>query len=171
MHTTSLAELNSLDREAFTRALGSIFEHSPWIPERAWNARPFETLDSLHGAMMRVVQDASAQEQLSLIQAHPDLAGKAALAGDLTAHSKGEQAGAGLDRLTSEEYVRFHTLNTAYGEKFGFPFILAVKGHTKESILEQFEERLPNDLETEQERALTEIYKIARFRLEAVVGA
>lgn len=169
MQTTSLAELNNLDREAFTRTLGGIFEHSPWIPERAWDARPFGSLGHLHDAMVQVVKEARPEEQLVLIRAHPDLAGKAALAGGLTEHSKGEQAGAGLDRLTPEEYERFHALNTAYQEKFGFPFILAVKGHTKASILASFEERLPNDLETERERALLEIYRIARFRLEALV--
>jgi 2-oxo-4-hydroxy-4-carboxy-5-ureidoimidazoline decarboxylase len=165
-----LSSLNRLDQEAFTRTLAGIFEHSPWIAEGSWRKRPFASVAELHQAMCDVVRDASEEKQLGLIRAHPDLAGKAALAGDLTDNSKLEQAGAGLDRLTGEEYKYFHELNDAYKQKFNFPFILAVKGHTKESILKSFEERLPNSLEAEKARALEEIYKIAGFRLEALLG-
>lgn len=168
--TLSLATLNTISREAFTGLLGGIFEDSPWVAEGAWQARPFENLSALHHAMVAVVQGAGADKQLELLCAHPDLAGKAALAGELTAASKSEQAGAGLDRLTPEEYTRFHALNDAYKAKFGFPFVLAVKGHTKESILTSFEERLPNAAATERRRALQEVAKIARFRLAALLG-
>jgi 2-oxo-4-hydroxy-4-carboxy-5-ureidoimidazoline decarboxylase len=164
-----LSALNSLDRETFVKTLGGIFEHSPWIAEDACHKRPFDSVAELHEAMRDAVRHASEEKQLGLILAHPDLAGKAALAGDLTDSSKREQAGAGLDRLTGEEYQRFHTLNNSYKEKFNFPFILAVKGHTQESILKSFEERLPNSLAAEKARALEEIYKIARFRLEALL--
>jgi 2-oxo-4-hydroxy-4-carboxy-5-ureidoimidazoline decarboxylase len=166
-----LDNLNNLDKESFINKLGGIFEHSPWVAEDSWHKKPFASVRELHRAMCDVVRQAPEEKQLSLIRAHPDLAGKAALAGDLTESSKREQAGAGLDRLTQEEYQRFHALNDAYKEKFNFPFILAVKGHTKESILKSFEERLPNSLEAEKARALEEIYKIASFRLEALLGS
>jgi 2-oxo-4-hydroxy-4-carboxy-5-ureidoimidazoline decarboxylase len=165
-----LDNLNNLDKESFINKLGGIFEHSPWVAEDSWHKKPFASVRELHRAMCDVVRQAPEEKQLSLIRAHPDLAGKAALAGDLTESSKREQAGAGLDRLTQEEYQRFHALNDAYKEKFNFPFILAVKGHTKESILTSFEERLPNSLVAEKARALEEIYKIAGFRLEALLG-
>jgi 2-oxo-4-hydroxy-4-carboxy-5-ureidoimidazoline decarboxylase len=166
-----LDNLNNLDQESFINKLGGIFEHSSWVAEDAWSKKPFASVAELHQAMCDVVRQAPEEKQLSLIRAHPDLAGKAALAGDLTESSKREQAGAGLDRLTQEEYQRFHRLNDAYKAKFDFPFILAVKGHTKESILKSFEERLPNSLEAEKNRALEEIYKIAGFRLEALLKA
>ncbi len=164
----TLAALNR-DRTCFIDTLGGVFEHSPWVAEGAWAARPFESVEGLHGAMVAVVEEAE-EKQLDLIRAHPDLAGKAARAGGLTAASSQEQAGAGLDRLSEEEYRRFHALNDAYKEKFGFPFILAVKGHTKTSILEAFETRLPHSAQEERRTALAEIYKIARFRLEALIG-
>ncbi len=165
----TLTELNYLSQQDFVKTLGSIYEHSPWVAEGAYKAKPFENLEYLHTAMSQVVKRASEDMQLSLIRAHPDLAGKAALAGDLTLHSKNEQAGAGLNTLSQGEYSRFHDLNNRYKDKFNFPFILAVKGHTKHSILASFEERLPNDIETEKERALEEINKIAYFRLQALL--
>ena len=134
----SLNELNQSSRTDFVETLGGIFEHSPWVAEGAFLERPFETLDALHACMVRVVDAAGLDRQLGLIRAHPDLAGKAARAGNLTESSTREQAGAGLDRLTDTEYERFHELNNAYKEKFDFPIILAVKGHTKHSILEAF---------------------------------
>ena len=152
----------------FVATLGDIFECSPWVAAGAFEKRPFASLGDLHEAMCGVVAAADSEAQLKLIRAHPDLAGKAALAGELTAASSGEQAGAGLDRLTRDEYRRFHALNDAYRTRFGFPFVLAVKGHTKTSILDAFESRLANEPDRERERALTEIYKIARFRLEAL---
>ncbi len=154
-------------RAEFVAALGAIFEGSPWVADGAFEARPFASLSELHEAMCGVVAEAGLGAQLGLIRAHPDLAGKAALA-ELTAASSAEQAGAGLGALSRAEYGRFHTLNDAYRARFGFPFVLAVKGHTKTSILAVFEARLTNSPEVERETALTEIYKIARFRLEAL---
>ena len=165
----TLEELNSADEPHFVEALGGVFEHSPWVAERAAKARPFTSLLELHSAMAAVVSAAKETKQLELIRAHPDLAGKAARAGELSVDSKQEQAGAGLDRLSEEEYRRFHALNAAYKERFDFPFIIAVKGHTKESILDAFMERLHNSRDAEKRRALAEIAKIARFRLDALV--
>jgi 2-oxo-4-hydroxy-4-carboxy-5-ureidoimidazoline decarboxylase len=166
---TGLSHLTALSETAFAEALGGVYEHSPWVAARAAGARPFETLDTLHAAMMTMVAAASEAEQLALIRAHPDLAGRAALRGELTAHSQAEQQGAGLDRLEPEEYARFHALNDAYKERFGFPFVLAVKGHDKRSILAALQARLSNDRDAERETALQEIHKIARFRLEALL--
>ncbi|HKU99426.1 MAG TPA: 2-oxo-4-hydroxy-4-carboxy-5-ureidoimidazoline decarboxylase, partial [Vineibacter sp.] len=133
---------NTLDHTTFLARVGPVFEHSPWIAERAWAARPFDGVAGLHRAMMQAVAAASADEQLALLRAHPDLAGKAARARTMTADSTQEQAGVGLDRLSEAEYVRFDRLNTAYRDTFGFPFIVAVKRHTKESILAAYETRL-----------------------------
>ncbi len=166
--TMTLEALNDSSPQYFVAVLGGIFEHSPWVAEEVLEQRPFTSLETLHQAMVAAVDRASEQKQLDLIRAHPDLAGKAALAG-LTADSKQEQAGAGLNRLSEAEYKRFHELNAAYRERFGFPFIIAVKGHSKESILEAFAARLDNDYEAEKERALAEIAKIARFRLAALI--
>jgi 2-oxo-4-hydroxy-4-carboxy-5-ureidoimidazoline decarboxylase len=168
--TTSLDTLNAMSLSDFVNELGGIFEHSPWVALGAYARRPFGMLEQLHSAMTEVVEKAGEDKQLALIRAHPDLAGKAALAGDLTEHSKSEQTGAGLDKLSKAEYQRFHDLNNAYKEKFGFPFILAVKGHTKDSILESFEKRLPHTPDAERKTALKQIYKIAGLRLEALLG-
>lgn len=165
----TLGALNDASHMSFVEILGGIFEYSPWVAEEAAKKRPFTSLDALHRAMVAAVEEADEQKQLSLVRAHPDLAGKAALEGDLTADSKREQTGAGLDRLNEAEYKRFHELNTAYRERFGFPFIIAVKGHDKESILEAFAARLRHDQKTEKERALAEIAKIARSRLAALI--
>jgi OHCU decarboxylase len=163
--------LNTLDRAAFLALTGPVFEHSPWVAERAWAARPFDGIEGLHRAMMQVVADASADEKLALLCAHPDLAGKAARAGTLTADSTREQASAGLDRLSDAEYIRFERLNRAYREKFGFPFIVAVRRHTKETILAAYEERLANDRNSEIDTALKEVGLIARLRLQNLAGA
>lgn len=165
-----LSALNTQSEAEFIETLGGIFEHAPWVAVGVYSQRPFASLSGLHEAMCGVVAGAGAEAQLTLIRAHPDLAGKAALAGELTAASSLEQAGAGLDRLSEDEYRHFHALNDAYRARFKFPFILAVRGHTKASILGSFEERLPNSLGAERDRALKEIYKIARFRLEALMG-
>ncbi len=159
-------KLGDLDRAEFVAALGTIFEHSPWIAERAWESRPFSDPDDLMAAMLAVVEAASDEEKLALIRAHPDLAGKAARAGALTEHSTTEQAGAGLDRMSDEEFRRFHRLNDAYKARFGFPFVIAVRGHTRETILAAFEQRLENDQMAETAEALRNIGLIARFRLE-----
>lgn len=165
----TLDELNDLSAIEFVDKLKDIFEHSPWVAENVADNRPFKSLRSLHSGMVQAVGDASQRKQIDLICAHPDLAGKAALAGELTDSSTSEQAGAGLDSLSSEEYARFHELNDAYKSKFGFPFILAVKGHNKKSILRAFETRLENDADQEQIEALRQIGEIGRFRLEALL--
>lgn len=166
----SAAALSALSQTEFVAALGGIFERSPWVAAGAYEKRPFTSVSDLHRAMCAAVASAGTQMQLELIRTHPDLAGRAALAGELTAASSAEQAGAGLDRLSADEYGRFHALNDLYRARFGFPFIVAVKGHTQTSILADFEARLPNLPEAERERALEEIYKITRFRLEALTG-
>ncbi len=166
----NLATLNTLPKPAFTRILGAVFEHSPWVAERAYSAAPFASLEALRTAMVNVVDQAPTEQQLVLIRAHPDLAGKAALAGELTAESTSEQKGAGLDALTTEEFANFHRLNDAYKAKFDFPFILAVRGHDKHSILAAFETRLLNDAESERAEALRQIARIAGFRLADLIS-
>ena len=161
----SLSSLPEMGRDAFVAAFGGVFEHSPWVAKGAWEAGPFETAEALHDAMMGVCRAAPRERRLALIRAHPDLAGKAAIAGAMTAESTDEQAGAGLDRLTSGEFVRFRDLNESYKAKFGFPFVLAVKGHDKRSILQAFAERLGNSEEAEFDRAIEEIGRIAWIRL------
>lgn len=161
----TLDELNAADQEAFVDAIGHVFESSPWIAAQAWHNRPFESVDRLHQVLSTIMWSAPAPMKLALIQAHPDLAGKAAIAGDLTVESTREQASAGLDRLTPDEYATFTQLNSAYRERFEFPFIICVREHTRESILACFEERLAHDRDREIDTALTEIAKIARLRL------
>jgi OHCU decarboxylase len=165
----TVEEVNRLGKDEFVAKFGGVFEHSPWIAERSWHERPFGGLTELHNAFLRAVYDAPTQRQIALIQAHPDLAGKAAIAGDLTPESTREQASAGLGRLSPEEYETLNRLNSAYREKFGFPLIFAVREHTKETILSGAEARLEHSKEQEIERALGEIAKIARFRLQDLV--
>ncbi len=154
---------------AFGRALGGVFENSPWVAEAALASRPFADLAALHQAMVEAVLTAPAARQIELLQAHPELAGHLARAGAMTAASVAEQSGAGLDRLDADELRRFDRLNERYRAKFGFPFIVAVRGHTKRSILAAFEARLANDAESEREAGLGEVFKIARLRLEQLV--
>lgn len=161
--------VNRMDRDAFMRAVGPLFEHSPWVAERAWSARPFAHAGALHDAMVAVVRSASPAEQIELLRAHPDLAGTAARAGRMTASSVAEQASAGLDRLSGEEYERFTQLNTAYREKFGVPFIIAARRHDKTSILNAFESRLRNTREAEVSAARAEVFDITRVRLERLL--
>lgn len=167
----TLHELSSLTQAEFSRELGSIFEHSPWIPERAWAARPFADVDALHQAMMRVVREAGPAEQLALIAAHPELAGKEAAEGTLTNDSTSEQRGAGLDQCSPEELRRLRGLNAAYRQQFGFPFVIAVKGRSRYQIMDAIEQRLRNDRETEFDTCLDQIGQIARFRLDARFAA
>ncbi len=161
--------INTLDRDQFVAALGGLFEHSPWIAAGAWHARPFDSRAALHDALCRVMYAAPAAQQLALIRAHPDLAGKAAVAKTLTAASAGEQASAGLDRLSPDEFARFTALNNAYRERFGFPFIICVREHTKHSILDHFAARLNHTPDEEIRTALGEIVKIANIRLRDAV--
>ena len=167
----SLDELNAAERTKFVAALGGIFEHAPWVADEVFTRRPFATLASLYATMTDAVEGADAKRQLALIKAHPDLAGKAARAGDITADSKAEQTSAGLDRLSQQDYARFHRLNDAYRMKFGIPFIVCVRRHTKDSILQQFERRLMNEASIELNTALGEVFRIAALRLDQHVSA
>jgi 2-oxo-4-hydroxy-4-carboxy-5-ureidoimidazoline decarboxylase len=164
----TLETLNQLDQAAFVAALGGLAEHSPWVVANAWHRRPFADRDGLFAALCTVIEQAPYEQQLALIRAHPDLAGKAAIAGELTAESSREQASAGLDRLSTEEYTRFHQLNTAYRERFAMPFIICVRENTKASILANFAARLDNDTASEVATALREIMKIIRLRVGEV---
>jgi len=162
-----------MTEEAFADTFGGIYEHSPWVAREAWRrglAASHDTPAGLAGALAAVVDAADADTKLALIRAHPDLAGKAAVAGELGEASSREQAGAGIDQCSDEEYRRFHAMNEAYKDKFGFPFVMAVKGSNRHAILEAFAERLENDRATELERAIDEIHRIARFRLEELAG-
>jgi 2-oxo-4-hydroxy-4-carboxy-5-ureidoimidazoline decarboxylase len=167
--TLTLDALNRMDRAEFTRALGAVFENSRWIAERAWASRPFASVDALHGAMMRVARAAPRPAQLSLLRAHPDLAGQAARAGTMTPASVDEQASAGLDRLSEETYERFSHLNAAYREKFNFPFIVAVRRHDVAGILTAFEKRIGHSADEEVEVALVQVGEITRMRLDRLV--
>jgi 2-oxo-4-hydroxy-4-carboxy-5-ureidoimidazoline decarboxylase len=158
----SLTALNALDCAGFVDAVGWIFEHSPWVAERAWRQRPFASIDGLHQALVAEVMTAGRAEQLALLRAHPDLGTRAAM----TDASTSEQAGAGLDSLTAEEFARLHALNAAYRETFGFPFLYAVKGSTKHDILKALEARALAGPEEEFREALRQVSRIARFRLE-----
>ncbi|PAS99747.1 MAG: OHCU decarboxylase [Candidatus Dactylopiibacterium carminicum] len=165
MNRISLAHLGALEREAFVDALTGIFEHSPWVAERAWAARPFSSLEALAQAMERSMWEADPKEQMTLIRAHPELAGRAAIAGELTPESTREQAGARLDACSPEEFARLQALNAAYNTRFGFPFILAVSGLDRTQIIARFEERLHNEVPAEFAEALSQIARIARLRL------
>lgn len=171
MTTYSLDHLNAASDAEFTAALGDIFEHSPWVAEQAAKRRPFATLKDLHDAMMAALRAAPADTRLALVKAHPDLAGKAARSGAMTADSISEQGSVGLDRLTDAEYARFHKLNDAYQAKFGIPFIVCVRRHTKDSILNEFERRLAHDSADALDTAIGEIGRITALRLDARVTA
>ena len=162
----TLNELNSADRQRFVAAVGFVFEHAPWVAERAWARRPFHTIEELHRAMVDEVASAGMDEQLLLLKAHPDLGTRATM----SSASAGEQAGAGFDSLTAVEAGEFRRLNTAYREKFGFPFLYAVKGSTKRDILRALEARLESAREHEFGEALRQVYRIARFRLDDLFG-
>ncbi len=159
-------------RYDFVTRFGGVFEHSPYIAERAVDAGIIKeplTAVGIHGAMVSVFRDATHAERLTVLRAHPDLAGKLAIAGKLTMESRQEQAGAGLDRLSPDEHARFSELNKAYVSKFGFPFIIAVKGLTKDDILDAFEMRINNDRDTEFATACVQVEKIALLRLKTML--
>ncbi len=160
-----LAALNRASQEAFVAALGGVFENAAWVAAAAAGGRPHASLAALHEAMLAAIAAGGEEAQLALIRGHPDLAGRAARAGALTADSRREQSGAGLDRLSDAEFDRFHALNRAYRDRFGFPFVIAVRGLTKEAILDAFEARLANDPAGERTEALRNIGMIGRFRL------
>lgn len=158
-----------MDTHDFIARYGGIYEHSPWVAECcAQDAIGIDDVDRLAALLADCVDNAAPERQLELIRAHPDLAGRAQVAGELTAESTAEQASAGLDQCTKLDYERFQALNEAYREKFGFPFVMAVRGYTREEILEAFSTRLHNDYDVEFETALSEIHRIARQRLDAL---
>ncbi len=164
-----LQQLNALPAEGFVAALADIFEHSPWVPECVAALRPFPSGIALHAALCEAVSRAAPARQLDLIRAHPQLAGRAAVRGELSSASRGEQQGAGLSECTRSQFDSLHALNAAYESRFGFPFILAVKGHTPPSVIAAFERRLAHDTDREHAVALREIGRIARFRLAELV--
>ena len=171
-----IEQLNTLPAAAFIDHLSGIFEHSPWVGESVAGKRPFENLDALYEAMVEAVRQAPEELKDRLILAHPDLAGKLARSSKLTVQSEKEQKGAGLDRLSEDEFDQFQKLNEAYRAKFSFPFIIAVRGHggkahDKYSILANMKKRLNNDRDEEKATALTEIFRIARLRLEDLIDS
>jgi len=161
----NLAELNALDREAFTRVVGPVFEHSPWIAKRTWASRPFVSIQKLHSRLCETVEAASSEEQLSLVRAHPNLVTRAAL----TRESQSEQASADLNGLSDDEARKFQDYNAQYRERFGFPFVICARLNKKEAILRAFPVRLQNSSEREVETALAEIFKIAELRLHDLI--
>ena len=165
-HTVDTA--NALPTERFIGLLADVFEHSPWVAERVAGQRPFSSVDALHAAMVQVVRDASLDEQLGLLRSHPELAGREAQRGELTASSGVEQARAGLNALSKDELAHIMHLNAAYMALHGFPFIVCVGRHTKQSIFGEFERRLGQPTGSETQEALAQVALIARLRLDAM---
>ncbi|WP_194704546.1 MULTISPECIES: 2-oxo-4-hydroxy-4-carboxy-5-ureidoimidazoline decarboxylase [Vibrio] len=160
-----------MSKDEFVATFADIYEHSPWVAERTFDQGLDETsnnIDTLHSVMSKVMLDAKPQQQLDLINAHPDLAGKAAVNGELTAASTSEQAGAGISQCNAEEFARFTDFNQRYKERFQFPFIMAVKGADRHQILASFAQRIDNDQDTEFATAIEQINKIALFRLQSM---
>lgn len=162
MSQLTVEALNELDGEAFVERVGDVYEESPWVAERSQSDRPFESLDDLHASMRRAVDDASRAEKLELLRAHPDLGERTAM----TDASEAEQASAGLDDLSRGQYEAFQRLNGRYREKFGFPFIMAVRGESPDAVREAMEERVEHSEEEEFRTALAEVHEIARLRLD-----
>ena len=162
----TLADLNRMNRTGFATTLGFAFELSPWVVQRAYDAAPFDSVEALHAATMAVLEAAPEAERLALIRAHPELASKAAIDKTLTAESNAEQASAGLDKLTPEEFERFHALNAAYRERFGFPFVACVRDHGGAGLEELLAARAGAAPDDELRTALHEVSAIARHRLE-----
>jgi len=160
-----LAELNALSAERFIAVVGPVFEHSPWVAARSCDKRPFANREDLRKTLCATVRTASEEEQLALIRAHPDLAGRAVL----TSESQSEQATGGLENLTGDEVQLFEKYNAEYKARFGFPFVICARLNKKEVILRAFPERLQQSREKEIETALAEIYKIADLRLRDLV--
>jgi 2-oxo-4-hydroxy-4-carboxy-5-ureidoimidazoline decarboxylase len=169
MSQKKLSDLNACSRDDFVAALANIFEYSPWIAEHAASARPFAGVKQLFDAMKAALDRAPPELRLALIKAHPDLADKTQRAAGLTAESSAEQNSVGLDRLSDAEYVAFERVNNAYRAKFGFPYTVCVRRHTRDSILRDFEGRLPNDAKTEIQTSIEEICRIAALRLDQLV--
>lgn len=170
-HRFVAAPPSTLGRDDFLARYGAVYEHSPWIAERVFDAGlspAHDTAEGLAAAMAAVVDAADDARQLALLRAHPDLAGRLAVGGDLTAESTAEQTGAGLDQCTPDQFARFQELNDTYKTRFGFPFILAVKGYHRDEILAIFERRAENDAATERTEALAQVHRIALLRLRDI---
>lgn len=167
----NLDTINAMDRAQFVAAFGSSFEHSPWVAERAWAKRPFASLDALHAAMLGVVEAAPREALVDFLRAHPELAGQEAQAGTMTDHSVAEQASAGLDALSRDEFRELRALNARYRERHGFPFIVAVRQHSKAQIFALLRERAAADTAAELGEALRQIGTITRGRLAQKVAA
>jgi 2-oxo-4-hydroxy-4-carboxy-5-ureidoimidazoline decarboxylase len=165
-----MAEINTMDQAAFVKKFGGIFENSPWVAEAAWSKKPFASVDELHAAMVSIAKYAPVPRQLALLQSHPDLAGKEAQAGAMTASSVTEQASAGLNALSKDEMMQISELNAAYKKKFGFPFIIAVRMHSKEGIFFEFRRRLQNETSVEYANDLNNVYAITRLRLDKMLA-
>jgi 2-oxo-4-hydroxy-4-carboxy-5-ureidoimidazoline decarboxylase len=161
----TIEDVNQAEKATFVDILGSVYETSPWVAERTWTEQPFSSIDDLHETMESVVQNAPREERLQLLRAHPDLGEKT----EMTEASQREQASAGLDRLSPDQYEAFQRLNEAYREKFDFPFIIAVKNESPSAIREAMEERVEHSKREEFQTALDEVHKIARFRLEELL--
>ena len=170
MHQRSLTEINLLTRAEFIGFIGPVFEHSPWIAGRTWPQRPFRSAEQLHRQLCETVGAAVPEEQLALIRAHPDLAGRLAQAGALTPESTQEQAGAGLDQLTAAELAWFQENNARYQAQFGFPFVICARLNKKEALINGFRLRLNHAREEEIKTALEEIFKIAELRLRDLIA-
>jgi len=168
--TMSMEEINALEPDEFVARFGFLFEGSPWIAARAWNARPFASFEHLHRSFFEVMRKASTDEKAALIQAHPDLVGGAARTGTLSPQSSKEQSSAGLDRLSPEEIATFERLNQTYKDRFGFPFVICARENTKDGILDAFASRLSNSRSAEIEIALREIARIVYLRMFEVVS-
>lgn len=162
---------STMPRDEFLETFGGVYEHTPWIAEALYAAgltRDHDTVAGLHNALRAVVDEADHDRQMALLQAHPDLAGKLAVAGELTADSTAEQASAQLDQCTAEEFIEFQSLNDSYKSAFGFPYILAVRGRNRQEILENFQSRVDNNPDAEFAEALKQVHRIALLRIEAL---
>jgi len=165
-----LDAINKMDQATFVKEFGPIFEKSPWVAEQAWNSRPFSSVEDLHQKMFNVIANAPRDKQIAFLNQHPELAGKEAQAGQMTTDSVAEQASAGLNALSKEEIARLAKGNAEYRAKFGFPFMIFVRGHTKEGIYFYLDRRLQNDPDTELKNALAQVYGITLFRLKRKLG-
>jgi 2-oxo-4-hydroxy-4-carboxy-5-ureidoimidazoline decarboxylase len=165
----TLDDVNKMDQAAFVDHFGSVYEHSPWVAQQAWDRRPFDSVEALHAAMDSVMFAASIESQTDLIRAHPELAGRLARQGKLTEASRSEQNQAGLNRLREDQIAELNQLNADYSGKFGFPFIVCARLNDADSIVKAMRDRLANHPETEFQTALHEISKIAKLRLADLV--
>ncbi|NDP64231.1 2-oxo-4-hydroxy-4-carboxy-5-ureidoimidazoline decarboxylase [Polaromonas sp.] len=169
--TLGLGAVNTLQQDDFVAAFGSTFEHSPWVAQGAWGARPFASIDALHGAMINMVRNAPRKTQIEFLRGHPELAGKEADAGTMTTESVGEQASAGLDALSRHEIDELRQLNQRYLKSHGFPFIIAVRRYSKTQIFDQLRRRIERDSDAELDEALAQIDTITRLRVQAKLAA